>query len=808
LRVSGAVLCATLLGGADQAYADTFHVPSAAHPTVQSALDAAHAAPGADTVSLAAGTYRENVRVNPQRVTLTAPAGPGETTLDATGRGESAMRIIGGEVTVRGLRITGGTGTEYGGPRGGGVQVLTPAGSAPARATFANCVISGNTALDPNGAPDQTGLGGGVFANSDSSVTFNRCVIEDNRAGDGGGGIFGSIGSTIRVNGGVIRNNEAGVFAEAGGGGGIEVGNADVFVRGAAITGNTSTAVGGAVHSINHRSSTERRLVMSDCYVSGNATASQARDDHGGAIQVEDRVSLVMNNCAVTDNHADAGGAIASFRAHVSVTDSVIANNEATKSEDVGGGAVMSIGAQTVGEGRCPVLRLTRVAVVGNVAASRGGGVHSSEGAGCGGEPNGVANLEITDSTISQNTTHHPRGGGVSAINTRLRISDSHVNGNAVEGAGGRGGGILVSQGISTATITRSTIAANVTPESAAGIFITGGGSPTLRLTDSWVYANQVLEPGPSRGGGLVVNLEGGSGIAANGVVSGNVIADNTSWQIAEQEFEKTEIVYANNEFGDPVPGLENLVYRSTGTAPNPAYETGVEFNAATLGTPDRTDSNVARTPDFVRFLAAPTRFVPGAPGSAYLSWSVARPDGVTLAGSPTEWPATDATAVPGGACDQARTFELRVERDGQAASRRLAVAGAPCEPDVPPVPLCPAGTSPTVTCSMNDKGRLLFAGTRAAEAMRGTAGADIMVGGGGADRLFGRGGGDTLMGQAGKDRLTGGAGRDRFDAGSGKDRVDSKGQRRERVRCGGGKDRVRGARGDRVKPDCERVRR
>ncbi len=782
LRRAGIVtaLCVALLG-ADPARGDTFNVPSGAHPTVQSALDAAYTEPGADTVSLAAGTYPENVRVNPQSVTITAPAGPAQTVLDAAGEDESAMRIIGGTVTVRGLTITGGTGTEFGGRRGGGVQVLSPDGSPAARATFANCVIAGNTALDPNST------GGGVFVHADASATFNGCVIEDNRAGDGGGGIFGSIGSAIRVNGGAIRNNEAGVLSPTGGGGGIQVADADVFVRGTAITGNTSTVVGGAVHSINHLSSTERMLVMSDCEVSGNTTASAAQVDQGGGIHVEDRVSLVMTNCAVTDNHADSGGGgISSFRANVSVTDSVIAGNEATNPEGVGGGGVMSIGAQTVLQGRCPVVRLTRVAVVDNFAASRGGGVHSSEGAGCGGEQNGVATLDIAASTVSENTTAHPRGGGVSAINTRLDLADSHVTGNEVEGPAGAGGGILLSQGISTAVITRSTIAANVTPESAAGIFITGGGSPTLRLTDSWLYANQALEPDPNRGGGLVVNLEGGSGTIANGVVRGNVIADNSSWQIAEQEFGQTELVYSDNEFGDSVPGFENLIYRSTGTAPNPAYDTAAEFDAATLGTPDRTAGNSERAPDFISFLAAPRQFAPGAPGAAYLSWSAARASSTALAGDPTPRPATDATEVSGGACDESRAFELRVNRPGGPVTRQVNVAGAPCEP----APSCPAGTTASVTCSTDGQGRLVFRGTRAGEVLVGTGGADVLNGNGGADRLTGKGG------------------KDGFSGGGGKDRINSKGQRRERVRCGAGKDRVSGARGDRVRRDCEKVRR
>lgn len=773
-----------ILGTADPARADTLHVPSARYPTVQAALDAAESREGADTVSLAAGTYRQNVTVKRQRVAIVAPAGPAQTVLDATGRGESAMRIIGGNVTVRGLRITGGTGTGSGVRLGGGVQIISPVALPPADAKFANCVIAGNSVLDPGS------VGGGVFVHEKTSATFDDCVIEDNRAGEGGGGIFASVGSTIRVNGGAIRDNRAGLRSTRGAGGAIAAGDADLFVRGTAITGNTSTAAGGGIHAINQLSTTERTLAMSDCTVAGNTTASGppsgGQDDQGGGIHVEDRVSLVMTNCAVSDNTADSGGGISSFRASLTVTDSVIAGNEATNPQGVGGGGVMSIGAQTALPGRCPVVRLTRTAVVGNVAADRGGGILSGEGAGCGGEQNGVARLEVADSTVAENTTGSGRGGGgVIATNTALAITDSHVNANEV-GGGGVGGGILLSQGPSSATIARTTIAGNTTPESAAGIFVTGGGSPTLNLTDSFLYANRSQTPDPNRGGGLVLNLEGGPGAIVDGVVRGNVIADNSSWQITEQEFGRSNLVYSENEFGDPAPGNANLIYRSTGTAPNPAFSDVADFNAATLGTPDRTHANTERAPDFTSFLAAPARFVPAAPGSAYLSWSAARADSVTLAGSPAARPETDTAAVAGGACDQDRTFELQVDRGAGPVAHRVTVEGVPCTPQ----PDCPAGTSSSVTCFTDGRGRLVFAGTRVGETLVGSGGADVLNGGGGADRLTGR------------------AGEDGFAGGRGKDRINSKGQRGERVGCGPGRDRVRGARGDRVKRDCEKVRR
>ena len=78
-----------------------------------------------------------------------------------------------------------------------------------------------------------------------------------------------------------------------------------------------------------------------------------------------------------------------------------------------------------------------------------------------------------------------------------------------------------------------------------------------------------------------MVNLEGGSGTIADGVVRGNVIADNSSWQIAEQEFEQTELVYSTTSSAIQCRGSRTW---STGApAPRqPDYATAAEFNAAT----------------------------------------------------------------------------------------------------------------------------------------------------------------------------------------------------------------------------------
>ncbi len=105
-----------------------------------------------------------------------------------------------------------------------------------------------------------------------------------------------------------------------------------------------------------------------------------------------------------------------------------------------------------------------------------------------------------------------------------------------------------------------------------------------------------------------------------------------------------------------------------------------------------------------------------------------------------------------------------------------------------PGVP-CPDRTSASVSCSTDSRGRLVLKGSHYDERLFGTRGADV---------LRGARGSDVVTAFAGPDRLYGGAGRDLLRPGAGKDVVD----------CGSARDRVLGARGDKVRRDCERVRR
>ena len=91
---------------------------------------------------------------------------------------------------------------------------------------------------------------------------------------------------------------------------------------------------------------------------------------------------------------------------------------------------------------------------------------------------------------------------------------------------------------------------------------------------------------------------------------------------------------------------------------------------------------------------------------------------------------------------------------------------------------------------------------------INGGSGADKLFGEEGADYLAGGAGPDALHGGAGNDRLIGGAGRDTILGQSGNDIIKVRRGGVDTVRCGAGTDTVNADTRDRIKRDCEIIRR
>jgi hypothetical protein len=221
------------------------------------------------TVNIAAGTYKENVKID-KSLTVNG-AGATQTIVDGNKAG--SVFTLGKnnpkvDVTLSGMTIQGGSGslirTAYGttGVCGGGVLNY-------GRLTVTDSIIQGNTAkflgggiynvgtLDVLGSTisgNTAGYGGGFY--NYGTTTVKACTITKNAATNGGGGIYSCCSSKTTLVDSTVSYNSAIKI-----GGGIAT-QGTFFIKGAStITGNTAKS-GGAINWLNRRPTMDATTVI------------------------------------------------------------------------------------------------------------------------------------------------------------------------------------------------------------------------------------------------------------------------------------------------------------------------------------------------------------------------------------------------------------------------------------------------------------------------------------------------------------------------------------------------------------------
>jgi serine/threonine protein kinase len=158
------------------------------YPTIQAAIDASQPF---DRIVVGAGTWSEALSISAHPIELCSNDGPRVTRIDATGLDRAVIDSTGlaqayashpdwrdRPLVIRGLSITGGTGSKSGESdrHGGGIQL------AAFPALVEHCVVYGN------GLDEPTTFGGGIQA--EGIATIRDCVVLGNAAWACGGGIF------------------------------------------------------------------------------------------------------------------------------------------------------------------------------------------------------------------------------------------------------------------------------------------------------------------------------------------------------------------------------------------------------------------------------------------------------------------------------------------------------------------------------------------------------------------------------------------------------------------------------------------
>ncbi len=519
--------------------------PASGVVTLRSAIEAANATPGGNTINLTVpGTYSITLPGTPGEVDNAA----GEFAISAAGGNLTIQNTSGGAVTVNGNHLsrvfdinplfTIGSAIVTAGGSGftsAPTVALTGGGGtgATATATIANGQVTSVTITNPgsgytsaptitfsggggkgaaataivaspkiavtmigftiengvaNGGNVPAGAGGGIRDNDNASLTLTNMVITNNFASADGGGVSMTdlidFGWALILNNTTISDNHAGDQ----GGGVEEDGTGLVKINaGSVITGNTSTNEGAGVYL--------------DAIAEGGVFSVTVTDGGKGFTKAPTVTFTGGGGTGATGTAIISHGKVIG----VTITNPGTGYIAAPTITFTGGGgkdaaatANLTLGTST--------LDITGAVITNNVSLdSIGGGVANSG--------NGVVN--ITSSTLANNFAG-TTGGGFSDENNQgtLNVTNSLFLNNI---AAGDGGGIFV--GSPNTTITNTEIDGNISGGSGGGIFA-GGVKLTVQAS---TLANNIASGG---GGGIEVATSGG-GLATGSTITNSTIIGN-----------------------------------------------------------------------------------------------------------------------------------------------------------------------------------------------------------------------------------------------------------------------------------------
>jgi predicted outer membrane repeat protein len=503
--------------------------------TLRSAIEAANATPGGNTINITApGDYEITLPGAPGEVDNAA----GEFAIAASGGNLTIQNTSGGAVSVDGNHLSrvfdinplftiGGAVVTAGGKGFTSAPTVTLTGGggvgATAVATIADGQVTGVTITNPGSdytsAPSVTFTGGGgkgaaataILASPKISVTFTGFTVENGNA-----------------NGGDVP---------AGAGGGIrENTNANLTLNNVVVTDNFASADGGGIAEAGLLS-TPWALVLNNTTVSNNHAG-----DQGGGVE-EDGTGIVKINAGsvITGNTSTNEGAGVYLDAiaeggvfSVTVTDGGKGFTKAPTVTITGGGGTGATGTAVIADGKVVGVTITNPGT-GYIAPptitfSGGGGKNAAATANL---TLGSSTLDVTGAVVTDNRSLDAIGGGIANSGDGVvNIASSTIADNF---AATTGGGFSDENGQGTLNVTNSLFLDNTAAGDGGAIFV---GSPNTTITNSEIDGN--FSGGSGGGlfaGGVKVTVQastfadnfstvGGGGIAV--ATSGGGLADGS----------------------------------------------------------------------------------------------------------------------------------------------------------------------------------------------------------------------------------------------------------------------------------------
>ncbi len=226
--------------------------------------------------------------------------------------------------------------------------------------------------------------------------------------------------------------------------------------------------------------------------VAGCTFTSDTSFGEGGAITNSGKLTVASST--ISDNTAALGGGIYN-EGMLTVTGSTILGNAALIAGGYGGGIDNADGG---------TLDITSTTIKQNSAVHGGGAIFNE----------GSSTLTVTDSVISVNSA--ATGGGVDNDTSTLAVTESILSGNESTGTSSNAGGGGIADSGGSASITASTLWDNTAAGGGGGILMSGGA---IAITDSKLSSNSAAG---AQGGVVGVDSDSGTLTVTNSTIAGN----------------------------------------------------------------------------------------------------------------------------------------------------------------------------------------------------------------------------------------------------------------------------------------------
>jgi hypothetical protein len=305
----------------------------------------------------------------------------GDATAAGAGDGGNVYND-GGDLTITGSTISGGTATDS----GGGVFSIN------GDLTITDSTFSGNSGIDD---------GGGVWTD-EGDLTILRSTFSQNTSGDYGGGVYldntdGTGGVEVTIADSTFTNNDA----YDGAGAYITSPEGETLIQRTTFAGGEATDEGGGVV---FSSVTGEALTIEATTFSGNVADSDNDGAQNGAAGglwlIDPGGPVTISNSTFSGNSAYYGGGISDNNGGddvpVSIVNSTIVGNSAESGVDYGGGGIFVYGDDNDSDpATVDSLTLSSTIVAGNTAP-RGPDLSSNDGV--------PTNLDVAFSLIGNPT--------------------------------------------------------------------------------------------------------------------------------------------------------------------------------------------------------------------------------------------------------------------------------------------------------------------------------------------------------------------------------------------------------------------